>query len=77
MSFLGGLMGGGGGDFNYTPEPTPRPPLRRDDGNEAWAKRFYHSKQGSTFKTISAHGSAAAPTKSYSAQLFQAGSGGV
>lgn len=77
MSMLGGLMGGGGSDFNYSPQATPLTPMRRDMENESRAKKLYTVASGSTYKWASAMGSAASPTKSYTAQLFNTGGGGV
>lgn len=71
-------MGGGGGDsFNYTPQPTPLPPMRRDTENESRAKSIYSRASGSTYKWASRTGGADNPAKSYTAQLFNATGGGL
>lgn len=77
MSMLGGIMGGGGDSFNYTPQATPLPPMRRDMENESRAKAIYKVASGSTYKYASKYGGADAPAKSYTAQLFNAGGGGI
>jgi len=71
MSMLGGLGGGSGGS-DYSPQKAPRPPKRADVQNAA-LKQIQKAASKDSYSTSILGGSAAAPTKSYTSQLFAGG----
>ena len=74
MSMLGGL-GGGSDASNFKPDEAPKPPERDDKNIDKKTMKYYRKLQRrDSYAKAMLGGSAAAPTKSYTAQLFGTGS---
>jgi hypothetical protein len=73
MSMFGGLSGGD--SKSYNPQEAPKPPKRSDEKLDKKTMKYYQKlKEKDSYATTLLGGSAAQPTKSYTAQLFGTGS---
>lgn len=74
MSMLGGLFGGGGDSFTYTPTNAPKPPMRSDAViAKQVANAYRKAAKRDSYAQAVLGGSYEAPAQSYTAQLFSEG----